>query len=235
MRRFKTKKKKNIYINFILISIFLICVFLLNNYNKKISPKIIDVASTKLEEITTLYIKNNIAPITADLSKLIKITQNSKEEILMVDVDYNYAYDIMYDIVKKIQSSILELENGNISNFQNHKELQAYKKKLYLSIPLGLSDDGVLFSSIGPKIPIKISFYEHVLGTIETSISEYGINNALLKVTLTIDLEQKLILPYKSQKVYNQYTLELGSKVINGSIPNIYGGSIFQKSGTIST
>ena len=75
--------------------------FLLNNYNKKISPKIIDVASTKLEEITTLYIKNNIAPITADLSKLIKITQNSKEEILMVDVDYNYAYDIMYDIVKK--------------------------------------------------------------------------------------------------------------------------------------
>lgn len=128
MRKFKTKKKKNIYINFILISIFLICAFLLNNYNKKISPKIIDVASTKLEEITTLYIKNNIAPITADLSELIKITQNSKEEILMVDVDYNYAYDIMYDIVKKIQSSILELENGNISNFQNHKELQAYKK-----------------------------------------------------------------------------------------------------------
>lgn len=153
----------------------------------------------------------------------------------MVDVDYNYAYDIMYDIVKKIQSSILELENGNISNFQNHKELQAYKKNLYLSIPLGLSDNGVLFSSIGPKIPIKISFYEHVLGTIETSISEYGINNALLKVTLTIDLEQKLILPYKAQKVYNQYKLELGSKVINGSIPNIYGGSIFQKSGTIST
>ena len=70
-----------------------------------------------------------------------------------------------------------------------------------------ISDNGVLFSSIGPKIPIKISFYEHVLGTVETSISEYGINNALLKVTLTIDLEQKLILPYKEQKVFNQYKL----------------------------
>lgn len=235
MKKFKSKKKLNLYMNFILVSIILLCVFLLNNYNKKISPKVIDIASAKLEEITTLYIKNNVAPISADLSKLIKITQNSKEEILMVDVDYNYAYDIMYNIVKKIQFSILELENGNISDFQNHKELQSHAKNLYLLIPLGLSNDGVLFSAIGPKIPIKISFYEHVLGTVETSISEYGINNALLKVTLTIDLEQKLILPYKEQRVFSQYKLELGSKVINGSIPNIYGGSIFQRSSTITS
>lgn len=235
MRKFKGKKKLRIYIQFVLILIIGLCVFLLSNYNNKISSKVIDVASVKLEEITTLYIKNNIAPIPADLNKLIKVTKNSKEEILMVDTDYNYAYEIMVDIVKKIQSSILELENGNISDFQNRQELHSNKGNLYLLIPLGMSDNGVLFSALGPKIPIKISFYEHVLGTIETNIMEYGINNAILKVTLTIDLEQKLIMPYKEKKVTNQYKLELGSKVINGTIPSIYGGSIFQKSSTLST
>lgn len=235
MKKFKVKKKRKVYIEFVLTLIIILCFLSLKYYNEKISTKIIDISSSKLEEITTLYIKKNIAPINADLSKLVNVTENAKGEILMSDVNYNYAYDIMVEIVKKIQDSILELENGDISSFQNHNELKTHNNNLYLLIPLGMNSRGVLFSALGPKIPIKISFYEHVLGTIETTISEYGINNALVKVNMIIDLEQKLILPYNEKKVCRQYTLELGAKIINGTVPSIYGGSIFQKSEKITT
>ena len=234
MKKFKIKKKRKVYIELILTLIIIFCFCSLKYYDKKISPKIIDIASSKLEEITTLYIKKNIAPINADLSKLVDVTENSRGEILMTDINYNYAYDIMLDIVKRIQNSILELESGNIDTFQNHNELQTHSNNLYLLVPLGMNTKGTLFSSLGPKIPIKISFYEHVLGTIETKVSEYGINNAIVKVNLIIDLEQKLILPYNEQKLCKQYTLELGAKIINGTVPSIYGGSILQKSEKIT-
>ena len=235
MKRFKFKKKSKFFIDITIILIIIITILLLILYNKKISPKVIDIASSKLEEITTLYIKRDIIPSNVDLMKLVKVTKNNKDEILMIDTDYDYAYKIMKEIVDKIQKSIHNLEMGNITDFYNHREIETNNNNLYLKVPLGLNSEGTLLSSLGPKIPIKISFYEHVLGTIETKIEGYGINNSLLKVEMIIDLDQKLILPYKEKMLNKSYKLELGSKVIIGTVPNIYGGSLLQKSSTISS
>ena len=233
MKRFRVKNKHKVKLDVQLCLVMFLVFFLMFNYNKKISPKIVDIASSKLEEITTLYIKKNIIPVNADLNKLINVTKNKNDEILMTDINYNYSYELMSEIVKKIQDSIFLLEQGNIKNFSNSRELKSFKNNLYLLIPLGMSSNGTLFSSLGPKIPVKVSFYEHVLGTIETTVQNYGINNAMIKVTLIIDLEQKMIVPYDIKKKNAQYKLELGSKLINGTVPNIYGGSLFQKSATI--
>lgn len=233
MKRFRVKNKHKVKLDVQLCLVMFLVFFLMFNYNKKISPKIVDIAFSKLEEITTLYIKKNIIPVNADLNKLINVTKNKNDEILMTDINYNYSYELMSEIVKKIQDSIFLLEQGNIKNFSNSRELKSFKNNLYLLIPLGMSSNGTLFSSLGPKIPVKVSFYEHVLGTIETTVQNYGINNAMIKVTLIIDLEQKMIVPYDIKKKNAQYKLELGSKLINGTVPSIYGGSLFQKSATI--
>lgn len=216
-----------------LLFIIFVVILSLNYYNKNISPKILNIALSKLEEITTLYIKKDITPLNADLNRLVKTTQNSNEEIIIVDTDMDYAYDIMIDIIHKIQDNIMLLESGDISYFQNHRELNSYNGNIFLSIPLGLAYNGLLFSNMGPKIPIKISFYEHVLGTVETTITPYGINNALMKVYLTITLEQKLIIPYKEEKISRDYTLLLGSKIITGVVPEVYGGFLKNNSSII--
>lgn len=233
MRKFKYHNHRKIMLNYLLVVIILTTFFLLCGYDKKISPKIIDVASFKLDEITTLYIKKNIIPQKIDLFELIQVTKNANDEILMIDTNYEYAYKLMKEIVNNIQTSIHLLEKGNIGGYENSREIKTNNQNLYLELPLGLSKTGTLFSSLGPKIPVKMSFYEHVLGTIETNVEAYGINNSLIKVTMIIDLEQKLILPYQEKKINKQYKLELGSKVILGTIPDLYGGNIFQKSSII--
>lgn len=235
MKRFKTKKHTNQKIEIILICIIALTIFFLYYYNKNLSPKILNIAENKLEEISTLYIKRDITPKNAELDRLIKTFKNDKDEILTVDVDMDYAYEIMLEILKKIQNNIFQLEAGNIDSFDNARELKSYHHNLYLEIPMGLAHEGLLFSNIGPKVPIKLSFYEHVLGTVESTITEYGINNALLKVYLTVSLEQKLIIPYKEQKYKRDFTLLLGSKVITGKVPNFYGGAIKTTSELITT
>lgn len=235
MRRFKTKRNYKRQIGIFLIIIVMMIFFLLSYYNQKISPKVLNIATSKLEEITTLYIKKDITPQNANLDRLIKTSKNDKGEILMVDVDMDYAYELMLATIKKIQNNIMRLESADISDFVNSKELKSYKGNLYLDIPLGLAHDGLLFSNIGPNVPIKLSFFEHVLGTVESNITGYGINSALLKVYLTITLEQKLIIPYKEESFIRDFELLLGSKVISGKVPTIYGGAINKTSPIIDT
>lgn len=232
MKRFKCKKITKNKIDMIIVLIMIVTLVIMHFFNQNISPKIFSIALSKLDEINTLYIKKDILP-KADIDELLIVNLNSKEEIVFVDVDYNKAYDLMKKIIVKIQDNLFLLEQGKIENFKNARELKNYNNNLYLELPLGLAYDGVLFSNLGPKVPIKLSLYEHVLGTVETEVKEYGINNAILNVTLTLTLEQKLILPYQEEKVVKNYELILGSKVINGKIPSFYNGAYKNSSSII--
>lgn len=216
MKTFKTKVKSRIE-NLIILIVAFTLIFL-NYYNKKLSNNIIDIGSTKLEEITNYYVKKDIVPKNSNINDLLIINKNKNDEILYVDIDTESANKIMIDVVTKIQNSINGME------FED-KLLKKYNDNIYLEIPLSFSHGGMI-SSLGPKIPVKLSFYEQVLASIDTEVSNYGINNAIVKVYLTIDLEQKLYVPFKQEKFTRQYRLLLSAKMINGTVPSFLGGTI---------
>lgn len=234
MKRFKTKNIKKERIDLLIFIVAIITVIFLHYYNKNISPKVLELGKDKIGEITTIYIKNDIMPKQTDLNRLIKVN-TFDGEIKDVDIDMDYANVVMDEVVEKIENNITKLESGDISTFKNANELKSYNNNLFIKIPLGLSFDGLLFSNLGPKIPVKISFYEHVLGNVDVELSEYGINNALLKVYMIVSLEQKITIPYSKEKVNQDYKLLLGSKVINGTVPSIYGSSYKKSSSILSS
>lgn len=226
MKKFKTKKRLKKRIEIYIVLIIIIVLSLLHYYDNKISDKILDLTLAKLEQITTIYIKKDIAPKNVELNDLIKINLNSNQEIIYVDIDTDYARELMIETVGKIQNNIYKLEQGDFGVDKNMNELRINDNHIYLLLPLMLANDGVLMQSLGPKIPIKVSFFEYVFGNIDTEVIEYGINNALIKISLTISLEQKIIIPYKEQKKIREYSIILGSKIIPGKVPSIYGGTM---------
>lgn len=229
MKKFKSKSKRKEKVDWMILIILFTTIILLHYYNKNISHKIINLAETKIEEITNLYVKKNIVPKDINIEKLILVYQNSNEEIISVDVDMQYANNIMVDVVKKIQNNIFEL------TYDEDEILKKYNDNLYITVPITLSDNGSLFSNIGPKIPIMITFYEHAFGNVDVELTDYGINNALLKVYLTISIEQKMLIPYKEKKFNKIFSVLLGVKIINGTVPNIYGNSLKKSSSIIET
>ena len=56
MKRFKTKyvKVRSYYLTIILIVILVL--FIINSYNKRLATKFLDISSTKIDEITNIYI-----------------------------------------------------------------------------------------------------------------------------------------------------------------------------------
>jgi len=228
MKRFKTKTVKAKHKELIILLIIAIILLFIDYYNKNITKKILDIASTKIEEVTNIYIKNNIVPENVDIEKLININKNDKGEILYVDIDTNYANQIMVSVIKKIQNNIFELEI-------NDSLLKRNKRNTYLKVPLFLADDGALINNLGPKIPVKLNFYEHAFGNIEVELLDYGINNAIIKVYLEVILEQKIYIPYKEEKLNKKFSLLIGSKIITGTVPSIYGGTIHKSSSGLNT
>lgn len=227
MTRFKTKRQKRSKIEIYIVIILILTFFLIRKYNNLISNKIIDIAETKIEEITNIYVKKNIVPENIDIEGLIKVYQNDAGEILSVDIDSNYANSIMVDVITKIQNNIFTMD------FEDEL-LKKKNDNVYLSIPLFMAYKGTLFSNLGPRIPIKLSFYEHAFGNIKVELTDYGINNCLVKVYLQVSLEQRIYIPYEQDKNYKNFDLLIGTKMITGKVPSIYGGSIMKSSEIIS-
>lgn len=208
--------------------IFIINVALFNYYEKNIYEVAINYATSKLEYITTMYIKKDIVPNNANLDRLITLTKNDKNELLSVDINTDYAYELSSKISTNIQNNINNLISGNISI--KDKSIMSNNNNVYVLVPLLSANRSTLLASFGPQVPIKLDFYEYVLATIETKASYYGINSILMEVYLTITYEQKILFPYKEDKFTRDYQLMLGSKMITGSIPEAYGGIISAKS-----
>lgn len=227
MTRFKTRKHKKSKIEIYLIIIVLITFILIRKYNNLLSDKITDIAENKIEEVTNLYVKKDIVPQNIDIEELIKVYQNDAGEILSVDINSNYANKIMIDVITKIQNNIFMMDFDD-------ELLKKKNDNIYLNIPLFMAYKGTLLSNIGPKVPIKLSFYEHAFGNIEVELIDYGINNCLLKIYLSVSLEQRIYIPYDSEKNYKNFDLLIGTKMITGRVPSIYGGSIMKSSEIIS-
>lgn len=202
-----------------LITIILLTIIITLLINVKTKNILLDIIETKMEEKTNILVKKDIVPKNVDISKLIKIVKNSKEEIVSTDIDMDYANAIMVDIVGKIQKNI-NAKGKNTDDFIKYKEC------VFIKIPIFINEWLPITSSLGPKIPIRIDFYEHSFGSIDLELVDYGINNALLKIYLNIEIEQKIYLPYKKRKFKKNYRMIIGAKIINGSVPSVYGGKM---------
>lgn len=73
-----------------------------------------------------------------------------------------------------------------------------------------------------------------VLTNIKTKITDYGINNALVEIYVTVVLDTNLISPVveKSNKI--NYDVLVASTVVNGRVPEVYGGLIQSKSNSLT-
>ena len=210
-----TYKEKTIIVIMITISLCIYITFIITmNINKKIiysSEKLI------LAETDKIY-NNSFNLKEINTNNLINIIKNSKEEIIEVDFDINECEKILTETINRINSKT------------NNYLIDGY----IINVPIGYITNSPLLINLGPKIPIKISIIDVVYGNVKTNIKEYGINNALIEIYIQINLKVNSSLPI-IQDTYNyKYTYLLASKIINGKVPDFYGGLISKNSDTIN-
>ena len=79
----------------------------------------------------------------------------------------------------------------------------------------------------------KVDERYHLTG-VESKVSEFGINNALVELYVTIKITEELVAPVTKSTQVIEYDVLIASKVINGRVPSVYGGMIVEESGLLS-
>ena len=247
MKKVRLKKKHYISINLkykILFLLFLtsLSTFLIFKYiNNRFTPILMEYAESELKRISLYIINESINDeVIKDINfNELYVTNKSDQTINSIDFNTFITNQILQKINNNIWNNLNALQTGNLellnidnSIFSNSSDL---KKGVITKIPLGIVYNNPLFNNLGPKIPIKLNFSGNVNSYLETNIKNYGINNAIIEITINIEVEEQVLLPFTSKKIKVSNKIPLAIKIIEGNIPEYYASGIKENSPIISS
>lgn len=232
MKLKRRKKINKLFMLQIIIIISLLFSYMLIKYwTKRVNPILMNYAESETRKITTLVINNAVTKQlanTLEQNELFIVEKNEKKEITLITYNSVNVTRMLNTITNLIQLNLKSIEEGNIDLVElPTSTLEAYDKKLLnkgiiYEVPFSTITNVPFLSNLGPKIPIKLNLIGDVVSNIETKVTEYGINNALLEVGVYVEVTARINLPFISKTVKVSNIIPISMKVIEGKVPQMY-------------
>ncbi len=215
--------KKSDYIILIILIIVIIAFIQIKYFSYKSEPILLNYASNKsiniINTIINESINNKIYNYKYD--DIIEIEKDSNDNITSIDFKNETVNSMLYIVTDEIINNIKLLEENNYDEM-NLKYISDKDKVYY--VPYGVVYTSSILSNLGPKIPFKVSLIGSTNNETKINVKEYGINSSMVEVVLNISIKVQVILPFKSKDIVINKTIILDSKIIQGKVPNYYGG-----------
>ena len=215
----KLKKKKSIknrlLMLFILIILFsLIMVYYISN---KVMPSLLIYTENIVKEEGITLVSENIT------DKVINILD--KEDLFNIDKDnegniesIDYNSKVVNEIIK--ESSEVVQDNFNKYKTENNNII-AY-------VPIFSGSNNIFLENLGPKVPIKLVLDGNVITSLETNVKEYGYNSALIEISIRIEANVEVILPFKTKKEKIVNNIPISIKIVQGNINSIFTDNVLK-------
>lgn len=196
-------------------------------------PTIFRYGSIEAKKFSSIIINEAIDKYITeqvDVENLFIVSTNSDEEITSIDFNTSLINQYLTDTTKSIQQNLKYIENGDIEKVEYQADLlEEYneddlKNGVIFYLNSGFLFNNPIFSNFGAQIPIKISLTGEVISNISTEVTNYGINNALIKVYVNIQITEQVILPYYEEQIEIESEVPIAMKLVTGTVPSYYGG-----------
>lgn len=192
-----------------IIAIVLVLTLILNKINQIANPILMVQAKEMAYNLITKTINNSVNHSIEgfNTSDLFVMSYGSNGEFVSIDFDSIVVNKILTTVALNIEEEI------------NYIGDDSYQ------IPFGIVFRNSFFSNLGPKIPVKLKLVGSVINNIDTKITNYGINNALIEVYVNIQVNIQVVLPFISDKITVQTLMPIAIKLVRGNVPEYYSGS----------
>ena len=156
------------------------------------------------------------------------VVYNDKGEIILIDFNSQNTAKILSTMTSLIELNLRAIEEGKIDMLElPNNSLESYdmdllEKGIITYIPFGIATGSSLLYNLGPKIPVKLSLLGDVITGFSTDVTEYGINNALIKLMIDVKVDTRIILPIISEEITINANIPIAMKVVQGKIPDYY-------------
>lgn len=223
----------------IIVIVFFSTVFFLNYINKKASPILINLAEVEAKRIASIIVSKSITENvlkSLELDNLFIIIKNDNEKIESIDLNTELVNKILLESSQIVSNNLQYLQQGEFEKIDIDESLyfnvgeKELRNGVFHKIPLGVISNNVFLSNFGPKIPVKISLIGDLSTNLNNKITNYGLNNALFEVSISLELTMNIILPFKSSTFKAKYNVPIALKLIHGEIPGYYMNGYNQNS-----
>lgn len=233
---------KKIKILLIIILVALLCsFFMVQKVGKKIGPSISKYSEIEAKRFSSFMVNRalNKEFISSLDDDIFTTKRNSNNEIEMIDFKSKKANELLESVTKEVQSSLIHLENGAISDFNLSNTFYGLrftkrKKGVVCEIPTGVIYSNLFLSNLGPVIPVRFTFIGEVTTNLKTKVKTYGINSVYMEVSIHIEVRQRITMPLRTKEVKSTLDIPLTIKIIQGTIPNYYQNQILGDSSLFS-
>lgn len=131
------------------------------------------------------------------------------------------------ELTSKIQKNFSAIEHGDFSDYPLFFN---YDKKKYRHIQHGYLCEvnfnsirkSILFSNVGPNIPIRLIFTGDISVDVDVKVKEYGINNAMIELYAIVVVSNQVTMPFSSKNQNIKLREPLTIDIVKGIVPNYY-------------
>ena len=229
----KNQRKLKLGIGNTIIIIFVLVIaltFLSINYlNKNVVPVLMSYATSQVKKFSNLIINRAISKQIAEelnVEDMFIITKSETGEIRTIDFDPIVVNKTLTKIVNTIQLNLKYLEEGKLDllelpdNVLIEYDEEKLSKGIIYEIPSGVIFNNSLLANLGPKIPVKLSLIGDIVSNVNTKVTNYGINNALIEVSVFVQVESRVILPLITEIITVETDIPVAMKLVQGVVPD---------------
>ena len=230
----KRKNRENKIINkviIIIVLLFISIIYIFKIFNEKALPHFISYSEIETKKIVSSIINSTVINEIANnitMDDLFITTLDDTGNVRSIDFNSSSVNKILLNASKAVEINLKYLETGNVDklNLSNsilsNYDKDKLQKGIIYELPSGIIFNNTLLNNILPKIPVKIDLVGNILCRLNTEVESYGINNALIKVNINIEVEVKILLPFVSSNTKISVDVPIIIKIMEGKVPSYY-------------
>ncbi len=237
MRFNKKKKHFSIFTQQRKLAIFLACFLisiagLFYFINGRLTPTYLNYAEVQTNKIASMVISKAINSRTAnvlDVNDIIEeVPSDNSNNMVTTKFNTEIINRVLSDTNSLVQSHLEQAEKGDLSSLPYLDDIEYDKQTMeerggvVFFVPMGQATNIPLIGNLGPKIPIRFHVIGNVQSNVESSIREFGINNAYVEVSIHIKVNVQIIVPLASKMSVVEQNIPVAMGLVQGQVPYIY-------------
>jgi sporulation protein YunB len=218
-------------VTLILVSLLLMVFLSIYVINMRLMPTYLDYAEVQTQKVASYVVSKAINSKTSsvlDVNDVIVDLPTQSDDMITTKFNTQIINQVRAETTSLVKEYLEQAENGDLSNLPNLENVEYDVGKMEAGdgivffVPLSQALNIPIIGNLGPKIPIRFHIIGNVQSDIESSIEEFGINNAKVEVNLMIQVNVQIIIPFASKSASVQQVIPIAMGLVRGTVPHIY-------------
>jgi len=163
-----------------------------------------------------------------DVNDIIEHVPGDQDSMVTTRFNTEIINRVLSDTNRLVQSHLEQAEAGDLSSLPYIKDIEYDAEAMeeeggvVFFVPLAQAANLPIIGNLGPKIPIRFHVIGNVQSTVDSSIREFGINNAYVEVSILLKVNVQVVVPLASKITTVEQKIPVAMGLIQGQVPQIY-------------